>query len=350
MNELLRKLLFLPEQASTFAPRIDSLHFFVILTTMVVSTGVGLTALGLFVRYRRRSEDQLTPHVEPSVWFEVGIIVVPLAFFLGWFAIGYRDFVWMTTPPPNTLDVYVTAKKWMWQFAYPEGPNSIGQLRVPLGRPVRLLMTSRDVIHSFYVPAFRVKQDVLPGRYTQLWFEATQTGRFQVFCAEYCGMGHSMMWAEVVVMKGEEFDAWLAEERRGLASRQDGSAYDEELDFTSAGNLVAQGKRLAEDKGCMKCHSIDGSAHIGPSWLDLYRRQEKLASGELVVADEGYLTESMMDPRARVVAGFQPVMPTFQGRLAAADTAALVEFIKSLRSDRVKNERTRGPVYEPITR
>src|SRR5205823_8839477 len=200
VNELLRRLLFLPEQASTFAYEIDRLHYFVILTTFVMSTAVGLTAIFFFIRYPRRSEAQTTPHIQPGLMMEATFIFVPLAFFLVWWAIGYRIYIEQTTPPQGAMDVYVQSKKWMWKFAYPEGPNGVNVLRVPAHRPVRLLMTSRDVIHSFFVPAFRIKQDVLPGRYTETWFEATMTGRFPVYCTEMCGTGHSTMRAEVVVM------------------------------------------------------------------------------------------------------------------------------------------------------
>src|SRR5262249_21691657 len=158
------RLLFLPEQASTVAPAVDHLHYFVITTTFIASAIIGLGALGLFIRFRRRSEIDTTPRITPPLWLETLIIRVPLAFFLLWFFIGFAQFVRIVTPPPNSMDVYVMGKQWMWKFAYPDGPNGIGTLRVPVGRPVRLVMTSRDVIHSFYVPAFRIKQDVLPGR------------------------------------------------------------------------------------------------------------------------------------------------------------------------------------------
>jgi len=166
-----------------------------------MSTAVGLTAVFFFVRYRRRSETQTTPHIEPKTWLEALFVTVPLIFFLAWFFLGYREFVRQTTPPIDSMDVYVMGKKWMWKFAYPEGPNAINVLRVPAGQNVRLLMTSRDVIHSFFVPEFRVKADVLPGRYTQLWFNATTPGRYQILCAEYCGAGHSIMRGEVIVLR-----------------------------------------------------------------------------------------------------------------------------------------------------
>ena len=344
MNELMRKILWLPEQASTFAGPVDNLHYFVIIVTMLSSVAVGLLAFGFFFVYRQRRVRQSTPYIVPSMKFEAAVILVPLFFFLTWFVQGYRDFVWYSTPPPGTMDVYVMGKKWMWKFAYPEGPNAIGTLHVPANRPVRLLLTSRDVIHSFYVPEFRIKMDVLPGRYTETWFEATKTGRYQVLCAEYCGTWHSQMWGEVVVMPPAEFDAWLADQRSGLADRVDSSG-DDGAGFR--GTIVEYGKRVAMAQGCLKCHSVTGEPHIGPTWVDLYRRRETLENGDVVIADEAYLTDSMIDPRAKIVKGYKPVMPTYRGRLSAPDTAALVEFIKSLRSQNLENIPSKEAVYEP---
>ncbi|MFL5374346.1 MAG: cytochrome c oxidase subunit II [Myxococcales bacterium] len=351
MNELLRRWLFLPEQASTFAYDIDRLHYFVIITTFVMSTAVGLAAIFCFIRYPRRSDSQTTPHLQPSLPMEAAFVFIPLAFCLTFWAIGYRIYVEQTTPPQDAMDVYVQAKKWMWKFAYPGGPNSVNVLRVPSGRPVRLLMTSRDVIHSFYVPEFRIKQDVLPGRYTETWFEATQPGRYQILCAEYCGAGHSIMRGEVIVLKPEEYEDWLSAQRRvvsaGLAGRQDGSPTA--LDFAPPiGNMIDQGRRLAQEQGCVKCHSVDGTRHIGPTWLDLYHRKEKLQDGSTVDVDEAYITESMMDPLSKVVSGFQPVMPSFENKLAGPEVAAIVEYIKSLQSDAVRTGASEGPAYAPV--
>jgi cytochrome c oxidase subunit II len=345
LDDIMRRLLWLPDQASVFAARVDHLHYFVITVTMIASTLTGLLTFAFFFKYRERRPEASTPIINPSVRFELGVIGVPLFFFLLWFVQGYRDYVWYTTPPANTTDIYVMAKKWMWKFAYGgEGPNAIGTLHVPADRPVRLLMTSRDVIHSFYVPDFRIKQDVLPGRYTETWFQATKPGRYQILCAEYCGTWHSQMWGEIVVMPGPEFDTWLADQRRGLSQRVD-TGGDDGPSFH--GSIVEYGKRIAMAQGCLKCHSITGEPHIGPTWLDLYRRTETLETGEQIVADEAYLTDSMIDPRAKIVKGFKPVMPTFKGRLAAPEAAALVEYIKSLRSTSLENVPSKEAVYEP---
>ncbi len=347
MNEIMRTILWLPEQASTFAKQVDELHYFVITVTMVSSVAVGLLAFGFFFKYRQLRPRQSTPAVIPSVRFELAVVVVPLVFFLAWFVQGYRDYVWYTTPPKDTMDVYVMAKKWMWKFAYPDGPNAVGTLHVPANRPVRLLLTSRDVIHSFFVPDFRIKMDALPGRYTETWFEATKPGRYQVLCAEYCGTWHSQMWGEIVVMPPAEYDAWMLHQRAGLVERVD-TGGDDGPGFH--GTLVEYGKKVAMAQGCLKCHSLDGDPHIGPTWLDLYRRLETLETGETVIADEAYLTDSMIDPRAKIVKGYKPVMPTYRGKLAAPDAAALVEFIKSLRSQNLDNVPSKEAIYEPVHR
>ncbi len=349
MNDLFRRLLFLPEQASDYARRVDHLHYFVITTTMIAAAGVFLTALVFYVKYKRRSDDDPTPHVEPRAIHEVFFVAVPLAFFLLWFAIGFPQFVELSRPPAGAMDVYVQGKKWMWKFSYPGGPSSLDALRVPAGRPVRLLITSRDVIHSFFAPQLRVKQDALPGRYTQTWFTATKPGRYEIFCAEYCGLGHSAMLAELVVMPAAEFDDWLATQRRGLAVAADASPVPGET-VRPGSSLVDEGRRIAGEKGCMKCHSVDGTRHIGPTWIQLYGKTERLATGRTIVADEGYITKSIMDPGADVVAGYQNVMPTFQGVLSPPEIAAIVEYIKSLSTPAVRSGPSEGPAYEPIPR
>ncbi|ATB44364.1 cytochrome c oxidase subunit II [Cystobacter fuscus] len=370
LNEFFRQVLFLPEQASTFARDVDHLHYVIISTAMVVATLIFGLAGFFLIRYRRRSESQATRKVQTSLGWEVLFVGSPLAVFLAWFFIGYHDFVWMQTPPPEAMDVYVVAKQWMWKFTYPEGPNAIGVLRVPVGRPVRLLLTSRDVIHSFYVPAFRVKQDALPGAYTQTWFEVTRPGRYRVMCTEYCGLKHSEMWAEVVALSPEDYAAWLREQRAGpvalrdatpgaaerdeplvparLAMEYSAEAPHGELMTAERGTLAERGERVAAEKGCLRCHTVDGTAHIGPTWWGLYRREERLEGGGTVVADEAYLTESMMKPQVKQVEGYALVMPSFQGQLDAAEVAALIEYIRTLRGARRDDIRPGGPVYEPI--
>jgi cytochrome c oxidase subunit 2 len=347
MNELLRRLLFLPEQASGYARSVDHLHYFVIITTMVAAAGVFGVAIYFFVRYRRTSDTAPTPHVAPRAIHEVIFIGVPLTFFLVWFAIGFPQFVTLHTPPKDAMDVYVQGKKWMWKFAYPGGPSAVNTLRVPAGRPVRLLITSRDVIHSLYVPALRLKQDALPGRYTDAWFQADRPGTYEIFCAEYCGLGHSAMLGQIVVMPAPDFDAWMTEQRKGITQAQDQRPVPVEQ-VNDVSSLVVQGERVAAEQGCLKCHSVDGTPHIGPTWVNLYGRAEKLQTGKSVIADEAYLTRSMMDPGADLAAGYQNVMPTYQGKLAPPEAAAIVEYIKSLRTSAVRSGPSEPPAYAPI--
>lgn len=349
MNEILRRLLFLPEQASQHARNVDALHYFVIGATTIGAAGVFLAAIYFFVRYRRRSDGDVTPFVSPRVIHEVLFIGGPLALFLLWFAIGFPQYMDLTTPPADATDVYVQGKKWMWKFAYPGGPSSIDALRVPAGRPVRLLITSRDVIHSFYVPALRLKMDALPGRYTQTWFTADRPGRYEIFCAEYCGLSHSSMLGELIVMPPADFDAWITSQRRGLAQSQDAAPVPGER-IMPASNVIEEGRRVAAEQGCLKCHSVDGTRHIGPTWTDLYQRDERLVTGKTVRADEGYLTKSMMDPAADLVQGFPNVMPTYQGKMTPPEVAAVVEYIKSLKTPAVAAGPSEGPVYEPVPR
>jgi len=347
MNEFFRKLLFLPEQASSFAADVDHLHYFVMMTTVIMAAAVGLCALLFFAIYRRKSEAQTTPHIEPTLMIEAAFVSVPLILFLLWFAVGFRQFVEQDNPPADAIDVYVMAKKWMWKFNYPDGPNAVNVLRVPAGKPVRLLMTSQDVIHSFFVPEFRVKKDVNPGRYTQTWFTATIPGKYQILCSQYCGAGHSIMRGEVIVMPPAEYEAWLANLKRGIPNTQDGTPTPIE-NVAANTSLVEQGKRIAVEQGCVKCHTVNGERHIGPSWLDMYGRHEKMKTGEMITVDEGYMTESIMDPAAKIVDGFDNVMPSFQNKLAGPEIAALVEYMKSLQSDTVRNTPSEAPLYAPV--
>ena len=348
MNELMNNILFLPERASTFAERVDQLHYFVIAVTMLSSLAVGTTAVFFFFRYRRRTPNQATEYVVPSVKTEFLFVVLPLVFFLTWFVIGFRDFVWVSTPPKDAMDVYVMGKQWMWKFSYPEGPNGVNVLHVPANRPVRLLITSRDVLHSFFVPSFRIKMDAVPGRYTQTWFEATKPGTYQILCTEYCGLSHSKMLGEVVVLSAEQWDAWVKEQRQGyLANRQDALADVSLVPHTA--RMAEQGQKVAAEVGCFKCHTVNGEPHIGPTFLGLYGRQQTMQDGLSLRSDEAYITQSMMDPGAHLAAGFPNVMPTFQGKLTGAQTAAIVEYIKTLRTPDIRTgASSQGPVYEPI--
>lgn len=343
MNELARELLALPPQASTYAKDIDFLHYFVISVTMLGATLVALAAVYFVARYRRR-RDRLTEHVRIPLKLEFSFIGLLFFLFVLWWVIGFRVYTRTQVPPPNAMEVYVTAKQWMWKFAYPNGRSQVSVLTVPVNRPVRLVMTSRDVIHSLSIPAFRIKQDVLPGTYTSLWFEATKEGSYQILCAEYCGVSHSNMWARVDVLPAEDFEAWLegresfthrdavdiAAAERPHGRTQEARAMYRGISAGQSEQMAVRGREAAVRHGCVACHTVDGRRHIGPSFAGLFRSEVELENGETIVADAAYLTESMMDPRARIVAGFAPLMPTYQGLLSAGETAALVEFIKSL--------------------
>jgi cytochrome c oxidase subunit 2 len=347
MNELFRKMLNLPEQRSTMALPIDQLHYFVVTTTMVASAIIGLLAIFFYVKYRWKGRRLAKGEpVYTTWWLETLIIGAPTFFFLLWFAIGFKDYIRLKTPPADSMDVYVMAKQWMWKFSYPDGPNGVNVLHVPVHRPVRLLMTSRDVIHSFFVPSFRIKQDVLPGRYTQTWFEATEPGVYQVLCTEYCGTGHSIMRAEVVVLSQPDFDKWLAEQQAVTRAKQRDGAKTRFEEQPPQATMVQMGERLAVSAGCLKCHSVDGSAHIGPTFLDLYRRPTTFEDGTTAIADEEYITRSMMFPKEKQVKGFQLVMPSFQGRLEGPESAAIVEWIKTLRSQSPEPQPSPAPIFD----
>jgi len=349
LTEFLRNFLLLPPEGSTFSVSADRLHFVVILTTFAGSFGVFLTAAIFIIRYRQRDPDQTTVHVPPSRLLEAAYIVLPLTLFVIWFFIGFRQYVYTETPPPGAMDVYVTAKQWMWKFTYPGGPNSINTLRLPVGRPVRLLLTSRDVIHSLFVPELRLKQDVLPGRYTQTWFTLRMPGRWRILCTEYCGLLHSEMRGELVALDPAEYEAWLANQRQDLNAQRDASASGPEQQAHPAPSLAEQGERIAVAQGCLACHSVDGSRHIGPTWLGLYMSRVPLEAGAFAIADEAYLTESIMEPDKKIVAHFQPLMPSYRGRIGAAEVAAIVEYIKSLRTDEVVPGSGQEPPHAPLT-
>ncbi|HEX4338554.1 MAG TPA: cytochrome c oxidase subunit II [Polyangiaceae bacterium] len=336
MQELLRKMLFLPVEASGTSRHIDRLHFVVIGVTFAGAFLVAAVVLAFVVRFRARGEAEPTPVVVVPRAVELGVGGALLALFVGFWVVGFRQYVGLHTPPRGALEVYVTAKQWMWKFSLPDGRRSAGVLVVPAGRPIRLILTSRDVVHSFFVPAFRIKQDALPGRYTSTWFDPDRVGTYPVYCAEYCGVDHSRMWASVVVLSARDYGRWLEGEmpeavvRAGATPALEGGV----VAGTELTTMAAEGRSAASRYGCFSCHTVDGQRHLGPTWQGLYEKTEELANGQTIVADEEYLTESMMEPAAQLVRGYQPVMPTYRGVLSQPDAAAIVEFIKTLRFDR----------------
>lgn len=321
-----RRLLYLPDGGSTFADGIDLLHLFVITATMLVSAYVFAMAAIFTIRWRRRTKGQLTEPLHATRLHEAFTIGVVTTTFVLWWVLGYAQYVSMTEPPKGAQTVYLEAKQWMWKFTYEDGSASNDVLTVPVGKPVKLVMSSRDVIHSFYVPSFRLKQDVVPGRYVTTWFEANAPGRYPIWCAEYCGVSHSLMRGEVVVLSPEEYATW----KKGRTPA--GTIADCGRGPGSCGraDLVTLGREVAQKRGCVACHTFDGQRHVGPSWRGLFGSERVFEGGRRGVADEAYLTRSMMEPLGEVVAGYPPVMPTYQGQLTAPETGALVELIKSL--------------------
>ncbi len=341
MNNLLRGLLNLPPQASTYAQDVDLLHYFVISATMLGALFVFLLAIYYLVRYRRRHPRPLTAQVSTAVPVEIAIIGGLLSLFLVFWVVGASQYNHMMTAPPDAIPIYVTAKQWMWKFSYPDGRASMDVLTVPVNRPVTLVMTSRDVIHSFYVPAFRMKHDVVPGRYYTAWFQANTPGTYAIECAEYCGVDHSRMIGHVQVLSQPDYGRWLDGQGVRTAEGFAGAS------ATEGGDLAETGRAVASRNGCFNCHTLDGQPHIGPTWARLYDSQVTMNDGRVLVADEAYLTRSMMDPQVDLVAGYKGVMPTYRGILQEPEVAALVEFIKSLRSQPFQPV-IRLPHVEPI--
>jgi cytochrome c oxidase subunit 2 len=302
--------LWLPESASTLSPEVDTLFYFVTYASAILFVGVVGAMVYLAVRYRRTSSSEVPEPVQPSKFIEISWIVVPTILVLIVFNWGFKLFITQSIAPPESYEIRVTASMWRWDFEYPDGTISTGELHVPANRPVRMVMSSTDVLHSFFIPVFRVKQDVLPDRYSSVWFEATRQGEFDVYCTEYCGTGHSAMLSTVIVESQSDLDAWL--ETAGV---------DEDTP------LPEYGAQLYEQQMCIQCHSIDGTPQIGPTLQGLYGSTEELVDGSAVEVDENYLRESLLDPAARVVAGYQPVMPTY-GSLNERQVNALIEFIK----------------------
>jgi cytochrome c oxidase subunit 2 len=269
------------------------------------------------IRYRRRprapSDLPNVKQLHGSFALEIAWTVIPFALMLVMFVWGTQAYFHIYTPPKEALEIYVTGKQWMWKVQYPDGQREIDELHVPVGRPVKLILASEDVIHSFFVPAFRVKRDVVPGRYQTLWFEPTVPGRYHLFCAEYCGTNHSGMRGWVTVMEPADFEAWLAGSTRG-------------------GSIADQGSRLFQQLGCIGCHVMDAQGRC-PTLRNVYGNPVRLADGRSVIADETYIRESILNPNAKIVHGYpKDVMPSFQGQVNEEGLLQLVVYIKSLYS------------------
>jgi len=321
------RILF-PEQASTLAPSVDMLYLFLI----GVSLFFGLLIAGLLIvfaiRYRRRAGDPIPEPIHGSTALELTWTIIPFGIAMVIFFWGAVLFFEMARPPDNAHEVFVVGKQWMWKLQHLEGRREINELHVPIGQAVKLTMTSEDVIHAFYVPAFRMKADVVPGRYTTTWFQATKLGEFHLFCAEYCGTEHSGMIGRIVVMEPADYQAWLSESAPVPTTLVAGAAAAGVQ--TAALSPVPAGEVLFNQKACATCHQPQGGA-LGPSLVGVYGKRVALQDGHEVVADDGYLRESILNPTAKLVAGFQPVMPTFQGQLDEEQVMHLIQYIKSLK-------------------
>jgi cytochrome c oxidase subunit 2 len=299
-----------PEQASTFAPEVDHLLYF-LLTVAVFFTLVIFGAIFYFaVRYRRRSDQELPHVVHGGMALEIVWSVIPFGLTMVMFTWGASIFFRESRPPDDALNIYVVGKQWMWKIQHMEGQREINELHIPLGRAIKLTLTSEDVIHSFFVPAFRTKQDAVPGRYSTSWFQPTKAGKYHLFCAEYCGNRHSGMIGWIYVMEPQDYQAWLTGE-------------------SPTGSLADNGAKLFQDLACVNCHKADGTGRC-PSLVGLFGKTVQLSGGGSVKADEAYIRESILQPAAKVVAGYQPIMPTFQGLVTEEGVLQLVEYVKSL--------------------
>jgi len=301
-----------PPTASSVAPEMNMLYLFIAAVSAFFTVLVAALVVYFTLRYRRRQANEVGADIHGSLVLELTWTIIPFILALVMFVWGADLFFRLATPPPDAMDVWVVGKQWMWKIEHPEGVREINELHVPLGRPVRITLGSEDVVHDFAIPAFRVKMDAVPGRWTTLWFTATQLGTYHIFCAQYCGTKHSGMIGEVIVMEPQAYEAWLAEGRS----------------LTSA---VSSGEQLFRDLSCNTCHTASSTGR-GPALEGLYGSTVALADGRRVVADDAYLRESIMNSQAKVVEGYQPIMPAFQGMVNEENLLQLVAYIKSLKA------------------
>ncbi len=301
-----------PEQASNFAPQVDSLMLFITLICLFFAVAITAAIVIFFFKFHRQQPNAVGVPILGDMRLETAWLVIPLLLAMamfGWGAVVYVDY---RHAPQDTLDIYVIGKQWMWKAQQPSGLREINELHVPVGRNVRLIMASEDVIHDFFVPAFRVKMDVVPGHYNTMWFRPTKPGRYHFFCSQYCGTNHALMGGWVTVMEPSEYAAWLS-----------GSS--------GQGDPVVAGEKLFVERACSTCHFPDGTGRA-PSLNGLYGSKVSLADGSVVVADDAYIRESILQPNAKIVARYQPLMPTYQGQLTEEQILALIAYIKSLQS------------------
>jgi cytochrome c oxidase subunit II len=299
-----------PPQASAQAGQVDAIYFFMVAVTAFFSILIAALVVAFAVKYRRRHRDEVGYAIHGSLALELLWTIIPFGIVMVMFGWGAKVFFDLYRPPVGAMEIYVVGKQWMWKVQHMDGQREINELHVPVGRPVKLIMGSEDVLHSYYIPDFRVKADVIPGRYNEMWFTATKPGTYHLFCAEYCGTKHSGMVGSVIAMEPEDFQNWLA---GGAASE----------------SPVAAGEKLFQDLACNTCHTNDAQAR-GPVLINLYNQQVQLQNGTTVVANEAYIRESIVNPQAKIVAGFQPIMPTFQGLVSEEQLLQLIAYVRSL--------------------
>ncbi len=298
-----------PDQASTTAQQVDYLFFGVLAVAVFFTVLIFFAVFFFALRYRRGTKANRKGWASDNVKLEVAWTVIPFLISMGIFVWAARVYFDMHVAPKNAMEIYVVGKQWMWYIEHPQGHREINELHVPVGTPVKLIMTSQDVIHSFYIPAFRIKQDVLPGRFSTEWFKATKTGEFHLFCAEFCGTGHSAMVGKVVVMEPEDYERWLSGALPGQT-------------------MATSGDQLFNQFGCVTCHKADNTGR-GPSLKGVFGSTVTLNNGQKVLADQDYIRESILDPPAKVVKGYQPIMPNFRQQLTQEQVIQLIEYVKS---------------------
>ena len=310
---MLSELPLFPEQASSLAPEIDNLYFGVLAITSFFALVVVIFVVYFAFKYRDDTGDKVGAPVTGSMPLELGWSLIPFFISMGMFVWASIVFFHIIRAPDQTLEIYSTGKQWMWRFQHIDGQREINELHVPVGRPVKVIFTSEDVLHDLFIPAFRVKADAIPGRYSAIWFTATKTGEYHLFCAEYCGTQHSGMVGTVFVMEPNDYQAWLG---GGGAT-------------AGGGTMVQRGEQLFTQLACLTCHLPDGSGR-GPSLVGVFGSMVTLDNGTSLTADESYLRESILNSQAKTVAGYQQLMPTFQGLVNEDGIASLIEYIKSL--------------------
>jgi cytochrome c oxidase subunit II len=301
-----------PREASTIAPYTDALYFFLLLITVVGLVLVGTLVFGFSIRYRKAEHPVAIP-VEGSTLLEATWTIIPLALFLIVFVWGALLYFRIYTPPANSMNIYVVGKQWMWKAEHPGGQHEINALHVPTGRPIQLTMISQDVFHSFSIPDFRVKREVIPGRYSTVWFEATTPGTYHIFCTQYCGTNHSEMIGEVTVLTPDDYEKWTASSTSGMS-------------------LAQNGERLFASMGCNACHSGNAAAR-GPNLAGVYGTKLTLANGSEVLVNDAYLRDAILNPSQHVTAGYAPIMPTYQGQISEDGLIDLVEYLKTLKTN-----------------